>query len=513
MNIFITFKKKFKRIFYFFLDDNEKNFIKQSNRQLVKNSECSKSKKILIQTPLDYYFLLFFKSLILENNFNKYEIYGLYPLVIYKIKIKSKKIIDLLPHSLIDFILRFLAFKKICKLYNSIGLKKIYKFSNNNFSYFSQKKKASIIFNNLKTKNDVLKLSYNKIIIGDLVYDTYLRWRSAATLDINDKFLEKIIFLSIRMIDNLNKFYRKNKILFYISTFSSYIHHGIPVRFFYNKKVKVYLSKPLSFQENIIQISDNHYFNSFNFYNLKSKIKKINKTQFSYAKKSLENKFFGKFDVTSSYLKFNPYNTNMIDSKINEFQGVLFLHDFFDSPHDYKFDLFPDFYEWAVFTFGVIKKNNLKIAIKPHPNSHPDIINFNKQLQKKFSDLFWLNNKISNRFILQKKNIKFGISVSGSVIYEMAYFKKIPIAIGENYFSSFSFIKKPKTLKEYEDQIINYHKIKLPKNIKEISIKIYHQIMLNQVDSFPCNISKNIFLKKMKSNSSQDLVKYNKLII
>jgi len=475
---------------------------------------------ILIQTPLDYYYLLFFFSLILENKLNKYNILCLNPYVIakhnYDLREKfffTNKLLNWLFYNIANFFLKFIWSIKIDKLYKTIGVNKIYRFDKKKLSSYFFKKKTQLIYSHLKSKKDVLKISYKKILIGDLIYDTYLRWRSKPTVDINDSYLKTIIFIAINIVENLEIFYKYNKIKFYISTFASYIHHGIPVRFFYKKKIKVYLSKPKLFQNNVTEITNHHYYNSFNFKSLKKEILQVNKNQFNLAKKSINNKFSGKLDITSSYLKFNPFAKTVYDSQIEELNGVIFLHDFFDSPHDYKFNLFPDFYEWAIFTFDLVQKYNLKVGIKPHPNMHKtskDFINF---LKLKYPRLIWIDHKVSNYYIFKQKNFKFGISVSGSVIYEMAYFNKIPIAIGENYFSSFSFMKKPKTKTEYKNSILKYNQIRLPLNIQDIVIKIYYKLMVEKKDDFICNKAKEITLKKMNFNSSKDLLKYSNMIV
>ena len=83
--------------------------------------------------------------------------------------------------------IQFLIKKKWEKMYKSIGINKIY-FLNNDL-----KNNFLIIENNfikknlkIKKKDKILDIKYNKIKVGDLIYDHYLRFYKQTTFQIND---------------------------------------------------------------------------------------------------------------------------------------------------------------------------------------------------------------------------------------------------------------------------------------------------------------------------------------
>ena len=88
---------------------------------------------------------------------------------------------------------------------------------------------------------------------------------------------------------------------------------------------------------------------------------------------------------------------------------------------------FFDFYEWAVFSLDIIEKYNLNIAVKPHPNSIYQNKVVIENLKKKFPNVKWIDPNISNAQIFNS-GIRFGISIYGSVLYELAYHNLVPIA-------------------------------------------------------------------------------------
>jgi hypothetical protein len=56
-----------------------------------------------------------------------------------------------------------------------------------NFTFYSQDFKISDPYN-LKSKNEVLNFSYKNIALGELIYDTYLPFRSKPTIKLEDAF-------------------------------------------------------------------------------------------------------------------------------------------------------------------------------------------------------------------------------------------------------------------------------------------------------------------------------------
>jgi hypothetical protein len=505
-------KLKNKILFYrkqLFLDKKEKIFF---NNKIASNFL---KKKIVFECFNDYYTLLMFKTLIKEN-FPKENFFGLWPHIIYPNPhhVKSHFSIIQLIKNLIFF---SLIKRKWLSFYKNLGISSIIEIDTINYTdNFFLKKKAYKIFSNLKNKKDVLKIKINHILVGDLIYDTYLRFKSVPTLDIKDKFLFKIIHKAIVMTYALNKFYKLNPVEIYFTSYSSYIQHGIPVRFFLNKKVKVYSCVKKYLNNTINKLSLSHYRHSKNFLNFKNDFEKLkNKnSKIEYAKSLLNKKFKGINEKSAINLKVNTYKLPIKNHKyLNNINGVLFLHDFFDAPHDLKFSLFEDFYEWAIFTLDFIEKYNLKIAVKLHPNTKPESLYVNNYLKSKYKNIIWIDTKISNLSIFNKKNIKFGISVGGTVLHELVFYKKYPIYLAENPISSFKIVPQINSLKEYKDALINGHKKKISKKSKIEICKLYYMYIVNQKNAPNINIkiSKEIDLKAIR-DTPYDFCKFNKMI-
>ena len=150
--------------------------------------------------------------------------------------------------------------------------------------------------------------------------------------------------------------------------------------------------------------------------------------------------------------------------KLSEkYDGIMFLHDFMDAPHDYGEMIFSDFYIWTIHTFRFILENNLKIGVKFHPNQTKESKLIVDQLIKKFPKIKWINPKINNKEIF-KSGIKFGFSVYGTILSELAYHDITPMALGENPYSAYNFVYNCKSKKEYYEFLINPKKIHIDKS-------------------------------------------------
>jgi hypothetical protein len=441
--------KLYKRWFFDINENLLKNKKEINHRYTEKFIEI-----ILVQTPADHYYLSLFSLLIVNLKKDKKNILiaGVYPNT-FSIKSKSNNFFFYQLFLHLDHILIKYKWKR---LYKKIGIDFFIKTNKisllKKIEYFSR---SLIILKRLKSKSEVLNYKLKNITIGDLVYDTYMRYEVRPTLDISDFALTKYFYKSFCLYHTFNNLSSYYKIKEYYSSYSTYIQHGIAVRLFLNKSIPVFTSGNL--QQKFKQLSLNDHFHTTNHLVYMTLFNKMIDKEYAINRglNLLQNKFSGNIDKSSSYMNSSAYKPQLCN-KINleNIDGVMFLHDFFDSPHIYDGMLFNDFYEWTIFTLDLIKENNLKIAIKPHPNQVKESIEVINNLKKQYSNLFWIESSVSNLSILNS-NIKFGISLYGTVLHELAYFGKFAISAGNNPHYAFDFICKPKDIFEYKNLILN----------------------------------------------------------
>jgi len=506
----INYLKKIKKLI--FKNSFEKIFLNNQNKIFSKKKIGFKNDKriILFETPMDYYFVLITRSIIFEKHLDNYLI-GSWPYFIYPLKERSIIFFEFF-HYLKNIIFFWML---------KIKWKKIYKKNNINLSEnFSSYNLKSILFSirnfkkitdQVKSKNDILKIKFKDIHIGDLLYDTYIRYRCKPYVNINDFFLKYIIFKTLVIFYNSTDFIKKNNIEVYYTSYASYISHGLLVRIFLSKKIKVYSLSSYYGENYVTMLTSNHSNAKKNYNSLLVDFKRQKKPQkkINISRTLLNQRFFGDGDRLTKYLDIKP-NYKFVNEKKFNYEGIVFLHDFYDAPREIGLRLFTDFYEWYEFLNYVIKKNDLHFAFKFHPNIKTESTVFNNYLKEKYNCNF-LDRKISNLSIYKNKNFKTGISVCGSVLYEILYFGKIPIYLSNNLISPLNIHKLPKNKNEYEKLIVNYDKIKINNKMIIDMLKIYYMTVTDQSD-FECFIAKKVGLKDGNFTNLNDISKYFKKI-
>ena len=440
--------KRLKLLFKRNFDQNEIKFILKK-----RNIDFDNNETILVEVQENYFYLLLIEKLITQKKIK--NVIGVYTNKFYY---NLFEIILIIP-----FVLRFIIYRKKRKkfkaLYLSIGLKEIY-----NYGDLSIKIKVKNFFKSFEIffvdKKNLVNFKNGEILFGDLILDTYYRYYNKPFLSKSFKLF--FIYLrglnSLALSKKLNENFEFNKIFF---EFSCYVHHGIFVRYFMKKGIDVFVSG--TEQKLFKKMEINHPYDSINFKTFYQKEnKRFTNIQLNKAKTKLENRFEGKPDM--KYMTKSSYGSNNSFSKIN-FDGVVFLHDFFDCVHLYGDLIFDDFYEWTIFLIELTLKNNLNIGFKPHPLQRPESKKISDRLKLKYNKINWIDENINNKAIFNSSAM-FGVSVYGTVLSELAYHGKIAISCGENPSSPFNFTFEAKSREELKSMILNYRKLKMPTNFK-----------------------------------------------
>ncbi|MCG5644660.1 hypothetical protein MCN98_07870 [Flavobacteriaceae bacterium LSUCC0859] len=425
---------------------NKKISIFDANESIYLKRECTYNKnsknKVLVQCPHDYFFLVFITKFIKNNR--DLTFVGVYP------EAFSPKLVYFFfpPLYFLKKVIFSLRKKKWLRLYKSAGVDFYLPKKNSITTTYKIFLDSLKVFFCLKSKKDLLNVKYKEIYCGDLIYDSYLRFNNKHTLNFKDFVLLIYIFrafLDIHFFKQLNTHYFK-----YLSTYSSYIKHGIPVRVLIKKQTEVftYCSHRIIFK----RLSSKDYFHLPNFSNFHQDFKNLNlsKDELLKTENKIKDLFNGNFKY--SYLESSPFVEYDSDLKSLNLDGIVFLHEFYDSPHSYRYMIYEDLYEWAVNILKTLRNYNYKVAVKPHPNNKNSKLL--KDLQCEFFDFIWLDKSYSNLSIFDS-GIKFGISNHGNVLFELAYNNIIPISTGENPYISYDFILKANNVKALNELLLN----------------------------------------------------------
>lgn len=384
----------------------------------------------------------------------------------------------------------------------SLGFKKIYKsFGVEHFIRPQITKEMKIkaikisekFFKSDVTNKDIVDLKINKIWIGDLMYDTYVKSRLIPTFDPNNQEFRKFFKNFLELFFFWEYYLKENKVIKIIGVHTCY-SYGIPIRIGVNLGISSYAINSRAVMK--IDKKANGMGREFLFHKSKfSKLsRKFQKKALDFSKRKIDLRIQGESGLMgqlinrskSSFSKINKKN-KLILKKNRKIKILICTHDFMDSIHVHGKNFFSDFHEWIYFLGKLSndKKNEYDFYIKNHPSfgnkyeryqQYTDL--FVNQLCKKFPNIHKIDNNTSHHQIISE-GINFVLTVYGSVGIEYAYLG-IPVinATINNPHINYNFNINPKNKNHY---------IKILNNLKIQKLKI------KKKDIYECYFMKHFY--------------------
>ena len=364
-------------------------------------------------------------------------------------------------------------------LYKSFGVQKFIKPILN----FKQKKKQNKRFieikKKIKNKKQLLNLKIDKIYIGDLIYDTYLKKFYEPTILFDKKFY-KLLYDFIGLYIFWIEYFKQNPVKVVITGHFVY-SYGLIVRIALNKDIECFNITT----NKIFKASLKHPVFDGKALELKKIINSLNqktiKEGILVSKKILKKRIYSKKlvggdlpYVSKSSFKSNNFKNKIL--KVSDKKKVLICsHDFFDAAHFYRNNIFIDYSEWLNFLGKLSEKTNFDWYIKTHPYYDDKFKSFQsisynemKKIVDGYKKIKILPNDISHNQLV-KEGIDLVLTVHGTVSMEYALMgKKVITACKNNPFCDFNFNIHAQNKKDYENKILNFDKIRLNIDKNEI---------------------------------------------
>ena len=297
--------------------------------------------------------------------------------------------------------------------------------------------KTNIYF---KNKNSIQNFKYKKILIGDLMYDEFLRSNNKITINLDDKNFSKHVKKTIELFEFWYDYLNSNPVKSLVVSHAVY-NMGIIIRIAIKFNIPVYYTGPNGL----------YYFSKFNlsrhskyiYKNYRTFFQKIKKNVKSrilkQSKETLNTRFEGKKDIkllldretkNKSFTKKISFSENK-KNKNKKTKILIQAHQLNDAVHAYGKSIFPDFYEWLNCLGKLSEKTDFEWFIKIHPSEFKKnlihFINFKKQYPK----FKILNSSVSNSDLIEKKKIDLVTTVYGSGGHEFPLFG-IPVINASN---------------------------------------------------------------------------------
>lgn len=419
------------------------------------------------------------------------------------------------------------------KIYSIFSFGKII-FPKKILSNFFVNHQTNKILKKIKSKKNLENLKLSGVLIGDLIYDTYLRDNDLSTIEITSSHFKSYLSKVVHLFYFWENYLKNNRIKGIIISHSVYLM-GMVGRIAMNKNIATYnVGSNFAYK-----LTKNKYIKWSDQGSYKVNFNKLSKTQqekaILSAKKNLKLRFRGKKDFRYNVSQpINPVFNNNFQCKKNAIKQnnnikiLIATHCFNDAVHVYGNNLFPDFYEWLKFIgeFSLkSKQSNYDWYIKIHPANYDANINKFNFFLKKYPKLRLIDKYVSANQIINE-NIDIVLTVFGSVAHEYPLFGIPVINAGNNPHSGFQFSYNPKNVKDYLSLLKKIPKIKC--NIKERDIYVFyymhHLIDYNFYKNFKINDSSlkamnthgifKIFMSQINQKEDDHLIYvYEKFIV
>ena len=309
----------------------------------------------------------------------------------------------------------------------------------------------------VRSKDDVVALRFDGLRVGDLIYDTYLRFKPAPTVDLNDPMLAEITAHALMIYRELSAFFHAHKVDLVITSYGTYVHHGILARLALAHGSKAYaLGQVDPFVRELTPDLPSHGRDYTRYRQLFAALSEAEKkSALIEAESALTKRFEGEIDAATWYMNASSYADSAEDEQwasrllaVSERKILLQLHCFFDSPHIYRSLVFPDFYEWADFVLKeACSHSDLQVFVKPHPNGVEGNDAVVKRLMARHPRAQLLPAQISNRALV-RCGFDACFTAYGTVAHEFPFFGVPAVNAGDNPHADYRFCEHPRTKQE-----------------------------------------------------------------
>lgn len=334
---------------------------------------------------------------------------------------------------------------------------------------------ADEILGKAKTKWDILNISLSGIRLGDLIYDTYLRHHTKATIDLeNPQFRQTLVdAIAIQLV--VEQYLDRNNVVAIFPDHTVYIHSGILVRMAFQRGIPVYM---LPYNPNFYilqldpQLSEGmpNVTKRWSYYRYREMFDALPEAEKvagrARARQALEERLSGKIDagVLVGHSAYAASSGSRLLAETDKPKVLVFLHDFCDSVHCFREMLFPDFYEWAHHLLGRAAETEFEWYVKPHPNSissqQKNVTNAAvvEELKRRYPRIHLIDASASNRQLVEE-GVCAAYTVHGTVAHELAYLGVPVVNAGDNLHVSYGFNLNPSTVADYDDLIARSDKL------------------------------------------------------
>ncbi len=354
----------------------------------------------------------------------------------------------------------------------------------------TQRQKAHRIYDEIISqmgdKWAIEALTIHGICVGDLIYDTYLARFKKPTIDISNQdfqdFLRESVELFVFWEDYLD-----NHDVRAINVSHCVYNIAMPLRLGVERNIPV-------FQANVTHVyrmSKKNYFAYNDFFYFRERFaalpEDVRVAGIEEAKRRIERRFAGEVGVDMAYSTKSAYGASRHVRLLRQSPRKKILiatHCFFDSPHSYGNNIFPDFYEWLEFLGMMSEATDYDWYIKTHPDYLPGTMEIIENFVAKYPKFTLLPADASHHQIITE-GVDVALTVYGTIAFEYAALG-IPVINNSlnNPHIAYNFNLHSKNVEDYRRLLLGLDALDFKIDKQQVYEYYFMRFMFNTEDLF-----------------------------
>jgi hypothetical protein len=338
----------------------------------------------------------------------------------------------------------------------------------------------------IKSTRELEDMHIKGVWIGDLVYDTYLMTRRKPTINLADEDFKQFLLESLELYTFWFDYFTNHKVCA-VNVSHCVYNLAIPLRLAVHRDIPVFQANVT----HVYRLSRDNLFAYNDFFHFRDRFAElpedVREVGIALAQRRIQRRFSGEVGVDMAYSSKSAYGASRHARLLRESPRKKILiatHCFFDSPHSYGNNLFPDFFEWLNFLGKMTDETDYDWYIK----THPDYLAGTKELidyfVKKYPKFTLLPADASHHQIIAE-GVSCALTVYGTIAFEYAALG-IPVinASPNNPHIAYDFNLHAKNVEDYRRLLIELDELKFTIDKQQVYEYYFMRHIFNTEDLF-----------------------------
>ncbi|MEO9298597.1 hypothetical protein [Devosia alba] len=348
----------------------------------------------------------------------------------------------------------------------------------------------------INSKSDLENLTLEGVWIGDLIYDTFLMTMKQPTVELNSPLFRDWLLRSLETFAFWLDYFDRHDVRA-VNVSHCVYNTAMPLRIAVGRAIP-------AFQINAThayRLTKDRVFAYGDYFDFPRRFAalpaEVREAGLAEAKARIERRFSGEVGIDMAYSTRSAYGSFSGQRLLRESDRpkvLIATHCFFDSPHSYGNNLFPDFWEWLEYLGKLSGEVDFDWYIKTHPDYLPGTKEIIDDFIRRHPNFTLLPAHSSHNQIIAE-GVSAVLTVYGTIGFEYAA-KGIKVinASSCNPHIAYDFNIHPRNLDEYADSISNISSSNFKINERKVFEYYYMKNIFNTENYLLPNYAETISL-------------------